>query len=108
VIDVAAGRDFSVVLIGNGSLMSWGSKDLDVRKFLHNTSDAVVIGVGSINTVIGYRDGRIIAYGTSNFGALITRTLTRTSMPTLTASETLIPTNSLTPSKTKTIQPPSP
>jgi alpha-tubulin suppressor-like RCC1 family protein len=107
IVAIAAGRGYSVALRGNGSLASWGSGSAihRVRDFPHNTTSVVAIGAANVNTIIGYRDGRIMAYGTANFGALASRTLTRTSMPTLTASNTLIPTNSLTPSNTKTMTP---
>jgi alpha-tubulin suppressor-like RCC1 family protein len=66
----------------NGTVYAWGrndNKQIDIPK---GYNDIAVVGAGYVNTVIGLRDGRVLALGAAQNEALVSRTPTKTATPT--------------------------
>lgn len=89
---ISAGQYFSLALHMNGTVSAWGRNNLGQLNLPSRISNVISIAAGYQNSVFGLRNGQVITYGSSAFGARITRT------PTITAT----PTRTRTPSRTRT------
>jgi len=78
----AAGSYYSLALGNNGTVYAWGRNDNKQIEIPEGYRDIAVVGAGYVNTVIGLRDGRILAIGAAGSDALITRTPTKSATPT--------------------------
>ena len=79
---ISAGSYYSLALGNNGSVYAWGRNDFKQIEIPEGYRDIAVIGAGYVNTVIGLRDGRILAIGAPENDALVSRTPTKTATPT--------------------------
>jgi hypothetical protein len=79
---VAAGSYYSLALGNNGTVYAWGRNDNKQIEIPEGYRDIAVVGAGYVNTVIGLRDGRILAIGAAESDALISRTPTKSATPT--------------------------
>ncbi|MFM2031855.1 MAG: hypothetical protein RLZZ297_620 [Chloroflexota bacterium] len=73
---VSAGNGFSLALRRDGSVVGWGGNSYGQLN-IPVVKNAVAIGAGMLNSVIGLRTGAVIVTGSSALGARITRTPTR-------------------------------
>jgi hypothetical protein len=89
---ISAGQYFSLALHGNGTVSAWGRNNLGQLNIPSSVKNVISIAAGYQNSVFGLRNGQVLSYGASAFGARITRT------PTITAT----PTRTRTPSRTRT------
>jgi hypothetical protein len=79
---ISAGSYYSLALGNNGTVYAWGRNDFKQIEIPEGYRDIAVVGAGYVNTVIGLRDGRILAIGAPENDALISRTPTKTATPT--------------------------
>lgn len=79
---IAAGTYYSLALGNNGTIYAWGRNDNKQIEIPKGYNDVAVVGAGYVNTVIGLRDGRILAIGAAEGNALVSRTPTMTATPT--------------------------
>jgi alpha-tubulin suppressor-like RCC1 family protein len=74
---ISAGREYSMAMTKEGVVYAWGRNDNGQAKIPRLPFAASSIGAGYVNSVIGLRDARVIAFGNSSLGALVSRTPTR-------------------------------
>jgi alpha-tubulin suppressor-like RCC1 family protein len=65
-----------MAMMQDGTLFGWGRNENNQITIPKGITNAFSIGVGYVNSIIGLRDGSIIAIGAPEHGALVTRTPT--------------------------------
>jgi len=77
IVAISAGKQYSLALDKNGKVYAWGRNDYLQAVVPKLTKQATVIEAGYVNSVIGYADTTVRAFGQSMHGALVSRTPTR-------------------------------
>ncbi len=102
---ISAGQYFSLALHGNGTVSAWGRNNLGQLNISSSVTNVLSIAAGYQNSVFGLRNGQVIAYGSSAFGARTTRTPTITNTATRTHTRTATRTATRTVTRTATRTP---
>jgi alpha-tubulin suppressor-like RCC1 family protein len=76
-VAISAGKQYSLALDKYGKVYAWGRNDYRQALVPKLTKMATVIEAGYVNSVIGYQDTSVRAFGQSMHGALVSRTPTR-------------------------------
>jgi Regulator of chromosome condensation (RCC1) repeat len=79
IVAISAGKQYSLALDKYGKVYAWGRNDYRQALVPKLTKMATVIEAGYVNSVIGYQDTSVRAFGQSMHGALVSRTPTRPS-----------------------------
>ncbi|MFN9113103.1 MAG: hypothetical protein ACK5XN_23790 [Bacteroidota bacterium] len=77
IVAISAGKQYSLALDKYGKVYAWGRNDYLQAVVPKLTKQATVIEAGYVNSVIGYADTTVRAFGQSMHGALVSRTPTR-------------------------------
>jgi Regulator of chromosome condensation (RCC1) repeat len=77
IVAISAGKQYSLALDKYGKVYAWGRNDYRQALVPKLTKMATVIEAGYVNSVIGYQDTSVRAFGQSMHGALVSRTPTR-------------------------------
>ena len=77
IVAISAGKQYSLALDKNGKVYAWGLNNFGQANVPNLNSRATVIEAGYLNSVIGYQDTSVRAFGDSKHGALVSRTPTR-------------------------------
>jgi hypothetical protein len=83
IVAISAGKQYSLALDKDGRVYAWGRNDYRQAMVPKLTKPATVIEAGYVNSVIGYADTSVRAFGQSMHGALVSRTPTRPSRRTI-------------------------
>jgi hypothetical protein len=76
-VAISAGKQYSLALDKHGKVYAWGRNDNLQAVVPQLTKQATVIEAGYVNSVIGYADTTVRAFGQAMHGALVSRTPTR-------------------------------
>ncbi len=77
IVAISAGKQYSLALDKYGKVYAWGRNDYRQAVVPNLTKIATVIEAGYVNSVIGYQDAAVRAFGQAMHGALVSRTPTR-------------------------------
>jgi alpha-tubulin suppressor-like RCC1 family protein len=83
IVAISAGKQYSLALDKDGRVYAWGRNDYRQAMVPKLTKPATVIEAGYVNSVIGYADTSVRAFGQSMHGALVSRTPTQPSRRTI-------------------------
>jgi alpha-tubulin suppressor-like RCC1 family protein len=78
VVAISAGVGYSLAMTRDGTVFGWGRNDLSQSKIPRGVGRAGAIAAGYVNSVIGQRDAKVVTFGESLHGALVSRTPTIT------------------------------
>jgi len=77
IVAISAGKQYSLALDKYGKVYAWGRNDYRQAVVPKLNKVASVIEAGYVNSVIGYTDTSVRAFGEAMHGALVSRTPTR-------------------------------
>jgi len=91
IVAISAGKQYSLALDKDGRVYAWGRNDYRQAMVPKLTKPATVIEAGYVNSVIGYADTSVRAFGQPMHGALVSRTPTRPSRRSLLVPTITVP-----------------
>jgi len=78
VIQISAGRYYSLAMDRNGKVYGWGTVEFSQSRVPTGIAPAGAISAGYSHSIIGFRNGAVLAWGDSKLSALVSRTPTAT------------------------------
>jgi alpha-tubulin suppressor-like RCC1 family protein len=76
-VAISAGKQYSLALDKDGKVYAWGLNNRGQAVVPKMAQRATVIEAGYVNSVVGYQDTSVRAFGETTHGALVSRTPTR-------------------------------
>ena len=77
IVAISAGKQYSLALDRDGKVYAWGLNNRGQALVPRMSQRATVIEAGYVNSVVGYQDTSVRAFGEATHGALVSRTPTR-------------------------------
>jgi alpha-tubulin suppressor-like RCC1 family protein len=81
-VSISAGLQYSLAITDDGRVVAWGLNADNRMRIPASMTNVLSITAGYVNSVITLRDGSLHIIGSTNSGANMTRSPTRTSTPT--------------------------